>query len=47
MLLLNSVPVTLTKHCFGADAIDFAEASLHAVAKDRRNTRFTPAAHAY
>jgi hypothetical protein len=47
MLLVNSVPVTLTKRSFGAEAIDFVEASLHAVAQDRRNTPFTPAAHAY
>jgi hypothetical protein len=45
--MLFSVPVTLTKRSFGAEAIDFVEASLHAVAQDRRNTPFTPAAHAY
>jgi 2-aminoethylphosphonate-pyruvate transaminase len=46
MLLVNSVPVMLTKRSFGTEAIDFLEASLHAVAQDRRNTPFTPAVHA-
>ena len=41
------MPVTLTKRSFGAEAIDFVEASLHAAAQNRRNTPFTPAAHAY